>query len=128
MIVDEVVGGPGSSLAFLDNRVLGVVQLLAQGAQLLHGARHVGEDGFFDFDLDFDLVEVRGAAVDDNLVVRLRAFDAHQHVFDLRREAVHAADDHHVVGAAEQAVDAHRGAAAGAGLTHQEGDVARAIT
>ena len=57
----------------------------------------------------------------------LDPLDAHEHVFHLRREDVHAADDEHVVGAAGDLVHAHQGAAAAAGLEEQPGDVLGAV-
>ena len=84
------------------------------------------EDGILDLDADLDLVEVRRAAVDDDLVcgcvpsMRISTFS----ICDGKMFT--AAHDHHVVGAAEQAVDAH-GRGPQAGIAHQEGDVARAV-
>ena len=65
---------------------------------------------------------------DDDLVMRPDAMDGHQDGFDLGREDIDAADDHHIVGAAADQVHAHIGPAAGAALIVETRDVLGPVT
>ena len=65
--------------------------------------------------------------LDDELVVRLDAVEAEQHALDLAREDVDAADDEHVVGAAEDARHARERPPAHARLPRERREVAGAV-
>ena len=77
-------------------------------------------------DTQLDVVE-RASRGEDDLVLRGDLWEAGEHLLDLGREHVHAAQDEHVVGTADDAVDLAMRTAAGAGLGDDAGDVAGAV-
>jgi len=91
--------------------------------QFLKSSGDVGENGFLNFNMNFNLVEVGSPAVDHNLVVGLGSFDAGQDMFDLRREDIDAPDNQKIVGSAQKAVHANSGTATGTGFPYQIGDI-----
>src|SRR5215211_7035067 len=71
---------------------------------------------------------VEGAvALDDQLVVGGKAIDPEQHMLDLGRIQVYAADDEHVVAPAAHGTHPGERSATGAGLVRKRGDVAGAV-
>ena len=96
-------------------------------AELFETFDGVLEHGRLDFHLDFQFVH-RLRAGDDQLVVRLDAFDGEQNAFDLRREEVDTTDDKHVVATAADLLHADERAATGALLVAETRDVVCAVS
>ena len=95
-------------------------------AKLFESFDGVFEHGRLDFHLDFQFVH-RLRAGDDQLIVRLDAFDGEQNAFDLRREEVDTTDDKHVVATAADLLHADERTAAGALFIAETRDVVRAV-
>ncbi len=74
-----------------------------------------------------ELVEMPGA-LDHELVVGRELRDREKRALDLAREDVHAADDQHVVGPADDPRHPGERAATGARLMRERGEVAGAVT
>ena len=99
------------------------MDLLLQGLQL---PKALQQAGVHQLHFHFQRIQVIALA-HHQLVVGAHVFHAHQHAFNLAGEHVDALDDEHIVGAAHNFIHAHMGAAAGAGLVVQAGDVLGAV-
>ncbi len=64
-----------------------------------------------------------GLTVDNQLIMRMRAFDTQQNMFNLRGEDIDAANHNHIIGSAFDLTGAGAGPAALAGLVGHADDI-----